>query len=116
MSYSSPSFLSLRASPAVTITSGAYSATKITFPGPVSNAHSGLLGVTVMFEALVATAVAELWLCSIGSDPTLDASYFFSGQSTTTGATWPLASWPGAQIRFKSGGTAGTIIANATAD
>lgn len=75
-----------------------------------------LLGVTALIEAAIANAVVELWLLKIGGDPTANGDYFFSGKSTTTGDTFPLASWPGAQLRVKSGGTAGNHIVNATAD
>lgn len=81
-------------------------------------AFENLLGVTVLVESGVAAAVVELWLLKRGGDPTNDAHFFNTGKSITASGseTWPLASWDGAQIRVKSGGTAGTLTASATAD
>jgi hypothetical protein len=81
-------------------------------------ARDALIGVTALIEQGVATAVVELWLLKRGGDPTNSAHFFNTGSSVTASgsATWPLASWDGAQLRCKSGGTAGTLIASATAD
>lgn len=74
-----------------------------------------MLGITVMIEALPATATLELWLLKAGADPTADANYFFH-DSTAVGKTYALAGYRGAQFRAKSGGTAGNLIATAVAD
>lgn len=112
-----PASFAIRQSFAVPVTSGQYA------PEVITLAHStaaltpiSLLGVTALIEALVASATVELWLLKIGGNSATSTDYFYAGKSTTTGDTWPLASWPGAQLRVKSGGTAGTCIVNATAD
>jgi hypothetical protein len=83
-----------------------------------AEAYESLIGVTALVEAGVAAAVVELWLLKRGGDPADDAHFFNTGKSITASGseTWPLASWDGAQLRVKSGGTAGTLIACATAD
>jgi hypothetical protein len=83
-----------------------------------NEAYQNLIGVTALIESGVATAVLELWLLKRGGDPTNDAHFFNTGKSlTASGAeTWPLASWDGAQLRAKSGGTAGSLVVSATAD
>lgn len=95
---------------------GTYASERLNLGAPGYDSHAGILGVTCMLEALVATATAELWLLKANGTIGTDADYFFSGLSTTVGATWPLASWPAAQIRVKSGGTSGTCTVNASAD
>lgn len=74
-----------------------------------------LLGVTALLESMPASSAAELWLLKAGGDPTTDADYFLYASSTSS-TTWSLASWKGAQVRVKSGGTAGTAIVNVAAD
>lgn len=100
----------------LTGTPGAYSATAITLLGGGSDAHAGLLGVTVLIEAPVASAIVELWLLSAGSDPSLPGSYFLYKTVSGSGDTFPLASWPAAQVRAQSGGTSGSLVINASAD
>jgi len=75
-----------------------------------------LSSVTVLVESAVATAVAELWLLKAGNsaDPTNDANYVLV-QTVTNGQTVNLADWRGAQIRVKSGGTAGSQVMSASA-
>lgn len=103
----------------VPLTSGNYAPERVRLAGgnPLVNAPA-LLGVTALIESNTATsAVLELWLQQPGQDPALDASYFNSGKSIVSGGeTWPLASWPGAQLRAKSGGTAGAMVVDAIAD
>lgn len=110
----------LRQSFTVPVTSGQYAPERIQLNAGSAGLISApaLLGVTALVEQAVASAIVELWLLGLqaGLDPTQDASYFYAGKSTATGDTFPLASWPGAQLRVKSGGTAGTQIVNATAD
>lgn len=74
-----------------------------------------LLGATALIEAAPASAALELWLLRVNGDPTNDADYHLY-DSTTASKTWPLASFPGAQLRAKSGGTAGSMTVSATAD
>ena len=110
---------SSRTSFAVPATSGTYAPERITFGSDnPSTPPDALLGLTSLLESAPAGAVVEVWLPKIGAAvPAADADYFFSGDSHTSGRiTVPLASWPGAQIRVKSGGTAGTAVVNATAD
>jgi hypothetical protein len=76
-----------------------------------------LLGVTMLLESGPAGCVAELWLLKYKGDPTNDAHWIYMGKSITAGGdTFPLASFYGAQIRVRSGGTAGSAIVTATAD
>jgi hypothetical protein len=74
--------------------------------------------VTALVEAAVATAVLELWMLKDGADPTQDASYFFystiANGAALGGATLDVAT-SHAQLRAKSGGTAGTLTASAKA-
>lgn len=105
----------------VPATNGNYATERISLASPSENAPSpGLLGVTIAPEpGGAADAVAELWLLQIGGDPTDDGDYFYSGKSVTSGGeatTIPLASYPGAQIRVKSGGTSGSLVVNVAAD
>lgn len=109
-------FPATRVSFTVPVTSGNYAPERITFAAQNTSCVSPpLLGVTVLEEAKVATATVELWLLKQGGDPTADASYFLYASSVGS-ATTPLASYPGAQLRVKSGGTAGSHIINASAD
>jgi hypothetical protein len=109
---------SARTSFTVPATSGQYATQRIQL-APPSAAVTGvpLYGVTALIESAPAGAVLELWLMRVEGDPATDASFFYSGKSITTGAeTWTLAGFPGAQIRVRSGGTGGTLVASATAD
>lgn len=76
---------------------------------------SPLLGVTALIESAPASAEIELWLLRLGGDPTNDAEFFFF-DTTASSKTWPLASFPGAQLRAKSGGNAGSMTVSASAD
>lgn len=112
---SAPSFVD-RKTFVVPVTAGNYAPEVITFAASANGSVSpGLLGVTVLVEAAVAAAVIELWLLKVGGDPTLNGSYFLH-QTLANGQTVALASYPGAQIRVKSGGTAGNCTINASAD
>jgi hypothetical protein len=100
----------------VPVTSGQYAPEFITFaPGNTNTVPISLIGVTTLVESNVATAKVELWLLQKGADPTASGSYFLFN-SDVGNATIALASYPGAQLRVKSGGTAGSMIVNATAD
>lgn len=126
----------------VTGVSGDYASEHITFGVHAATNSSGeadvsFIGVTALIEGnWPAGAQVELWLPQV-ADSTLaasdraDANYFFSGQVlgpagtalSPTGATasfgsatWPLAGWPGARIRVKSGGIPGAAYVSATAD
>ncbi len=122
--------------------SGDYAEERITFGVCSYNEGSGTadvsyLGVTALIEGgWPAGATVELWLPSV-ADANVSAAgrangnYFYAGlvlaQAGTayapTGATasfgsatWPLAGYPGAQLRVKSGGIAGSVYLSATAD
>lgn len=73
--------------------------------------------VTFAIEAGVAGAVYELWVLAfvgIGIGAAGDANYVPLFSSTVP-ITWTLAPWYGAQIRVKSGGTAGSAIIDVAA-
>ena len=100
-------------------TSGSYAPERIAF-GEVASGmpQESFQGVTVSVDTTVATMVVELWLPAFGSDfPRIDGDYKYAGKAiNATGAeTWALAGYPGAQIRVKSGGTAGAAVVSATA-
>lgn len=109
---------------AVPATSGQYAPERITFMPPAGPAGIrvdplDLVGVTALIESNTATgAVLELWLPKVGTvSPGVDADYVYSGKGITSGAeTWPLASYPGAQLRARSAGTAGSMAVSASAD
>lgn len=96
-----------------------YASEKITFGTHATGVpdQAVYVGITALVSAAPAGAVLELWLPKLGATD-LDSDYFFSGKSISgAGAeTWPLASWTGAQLRAKSGGTSGNMTVDATAD
>jgi hypothetical protein len=104
--------------------SGDYATETIVFGavGSPGTQEQSFMGVTALFEGSLAGASLELWLPHV-TDPTvtkaaqINVDYFFSGKSiVTTGAeTWPLAGYPGAMIRVKSGGPGGAIKVSASA-
>ncbi len=103
----------------VPATSGTYAPERITFGSASTNViPDALLGLTSLLESAPTGATVEIWLPKLGAAvPATDADYFYSGDSHTSGRlTVPLASYPGAQIRVKSGGTAGAAVVDATAD
>jgi len=81
--------------------------------------EDSFMGVTVSVDTSVATMVVELWLPKVGTvaGSIIDDDYKYSGKSIgATGAeTWPLAAYPGAQIRVKSGGTGGSAVLSGSA-
>lgn len=96
----------------VPVTNGNYAPEAIIFPGR----H---VSISVMVEALPASATIELWLLKAGLPPSSSvADYVYSGKNfTATGHTMvELASWSGLMLRAKSGGTAGTATVSAHAD
>lgn len=103
---------------------GSYAPEVMTFGVvPSTVIQDGLTGVTLLIETvgLATGAIFELWLPKVvgttDTPPDISTGYFNSGLSITAGAeTWALASYPGAQIRVKSAGVAGTAIANGSAD
>lgn len=104
----------------VPVTSGTYAPERITMY-PLEDAAAGILGAQVLVEAAIAATTIEMWMSKIGAtDLTADASYFLSSNTfsgAAAGSTyWPMVSWPAVQFRVKSGGTAGSLIVNATAD
>ena len=99
---------------------GSYAPERIQLNSQNASVKSELVErVTAVVEAVVATAVAELWLLKPGADPTNDANYALyssiANAAALGGATVELADAPGAQIRVKSGGTAGTVTISASA-
>ena len=102
---------------AVPAGAGAYAPERITFGAPSADVPArGLLGVTVLIESAPTGAEVELWLPKIGAAvPAVDADYFLF-QTISASATVALASYPGAQIRVKSGGTAGDCDVSVSAD
>jgi len=101
--------------------SGSYAPERIAF-GEVKSgqAPDSFQGVTAAVLTTVASATVELWLprVDIAGGTHLDTDYTYSGQAldAATGAeTFVLAGWPGAQIRVKSGGSAGTMVVSASA-
>ena len=82
-------------------------------------AQDSFQGITASVYTSVSGMVVELWLPRIGATPgsLIDGDYKYSGKSiTTSGAeTWPLAGYPGAQIRVKSTGSGGTAVVSCSA-
>lgn len=103
----------------VPVTSGQYAPERLSLASPsASNAQVSppLIGVTALIESAPASAAIELWLLKVGAtDPTADANFFLYDSSTAS-KTWPLASYRGAQLRAKSGGSAGNLVCSASAD
>jgi hypothetical protein len=97
-------------------TSGQYAPERIVMASPSSATLSpSLLGVTALIESAPASAAIELWLLRVGGDPTNDSDFFLYDSSASS-KTWPLASYRGAELRAKSGGTAGSMTVSASAD
>ena len=124
-------------------TSGNYAEEVITFGADADGqADLSFLGVTALIEsgasgsAWPSGATVELWLPEVaaaqvtGSDRS-PANYHYSGlvlsaagtayaptgaTASFGSATWPLAGYPGAQLRVKSGGVSGQGVVSATAD
>lgn len=130
---------------AVPLTSGDYAAERITFGAVSTGlAEQSFMGVTALIEsgptgaAGPSGAVVELWLPKVadsteGKASFDDADYHYAGlvvasprtavvSAVSTGATvsygsatWPLAGYPGAQLRVRSGGVAGSLVVSGTA-
>jgi hypothetical protein len=95
--------------------SGSYSAERIT----VGAVRSGMpedafQGITISVDTSVSGMSCELWLPRVGkaAGTLLDTDYKYTGKSigATGSETWALAGYPGAQIRVKSGGSAGSPV------
>jgi hypothetical protein len=109
--------LESRASFTVPAGAGSYAPERIQFNSQSTAVLSQrLTAVTALVESAVATAVTELWLLKAGisADPSSDANYFLAG-TLTNGVQFLLSDWRGAQIRVKSGGTAGSHVVSASA-
>jgi hypothetical protein len=121
----------------VPATSGNYAEGEITFGSTASGqAQGGLSGVSAVIEEIPASARVELWLGKISttSDPASDftaddyfyaglvlvparTSYSATGETASYGsATWPLAGYPSAKLRIRSGGVSGSAVISASAD
>ncbi len=76
-------------------------------------------GVTASVYASVTGMVVELWLPRFGATKgsMIDDDYKYTGKfiGATGAETWALAGYPGAQIRVRSGGTAGTATVSCSA-
>lgn len=117
---------------------GDYASERITFgPDSTGMPDGSFCGITALIEnGAPALVTVELWLAQVadsqvsGSDRT-DLQYHYSGlvlapagvayaptgaTASFGSATWPLAGWPGAQLRVKSGGSSGQMYLSATAD
>lgn len=101
-------------------TSGSYAPERIAF-GEVKSGQvlDTFQGVTASVYTSVTGMVVELWLPRADVTPGahIDGDYTFSGKSfgPSGGETWALAAYPGAQIRVKSGGSAGTAVVSGSA-
>lgn len=100
---------------------GQYAPERIRFTSASNVAAQARLGVTALLEAgSVAGAVAEIWLPKVDfTPPGVDADFSYSGFSateTTRAVTLALASYPGCEIRVRSGGTSGTATVSASSD
>lgn len=99
--------------------SGSYSGDRLTFgevkAGQVKESYQG---ITVNVDTSVASMVVELWLpkANATAGSMIDSDYTYTGKSigATGSETWALAGYPGAQIRVKSGGTAGSPVISAS--
>lgn len=103
----------------VPVTSGQYAPERIQLnTQSATDVQMEIRSVTALIESTVAAAVVELWLLEASADPALDASYslYATLATATGGATANLAGWRGAQIRVKSGGTAGSMVVSAVAN
>jgi hypothetical protein len=121
----------------VPATSGDYAEQEITFGASASGlAQGALLGVTAVIETIPANARVELWLSKVSTtaDPAsafatddyfyaglvlvpARTSYSATGETASYGsATWPLAAYPSAKLRIRSGGTSGGATISASAD
>lgn len=112
---------------AVPVTGGSYAPERLTFGDRAAGrSWDSFQGVTASVDETVAGMVVELWLPRVPmagdawttTGHRLDTDYKYSGQAldAATGAeTFTLAGWPGAQIRVKSGGTAGSAVVSGTA-
>lgn len=108
--------------------SGNYADQRLTFgAAKAGDLEQSFMGVTVLIESLPSGASIELWLPKVADGTRLaenrtDADYFFAGlacfpprvASAPAGitasfgsATWPLAGYPGAQLRILSAGPGG---------
>jgi hypothetical protein len=99
---------------------GSYAPERLTL-FPISDSHAGILGVMLLIEAAIAASTVEVWMASAtATDYTADVSFFLSSNTLSgaaaASAIFAMASWPAVQLRVKSGGTAGSLIVNASSD
>ncbi len=71
--------------------------------------------VAILIETLVATSTVELWLLRVDGDSANDGHYIFAKSFSAAGLQdlVILSPWRAAQIRAKSGGTAGSSAVSA---
>jgi hypothetical protein len=88
----------------VPVTSGNYAPEKLDLGG------RAVLELSLLIEALPAGAALEVWFLRVSGDPTNAAHYVLGKSFNATGLQdmIPLASWPGVELRVKSGGASGT--------
>lgn len=99
----------------VPVTSGNYAPEVIDFSSQNASITSEeLASVLILVAATVAAAVLELWLLDVGTDATNAGNYHLFGP-LTSGTVVNIPNWRGAQIRAKSGGTSGSLVASASA-
>lgn len=105
-----------RASFTVPAGAGAYAPEEIYLKLPESNVPAGLYDLVsqlrILIEALIATAVVEVWILRMGGDPSSAGDWFNSGISQNAAglsALIEMSSAAGIKLRAKSGGTAGNM-------
>lgn len=106
--------------------SGNYANERITFgaakAGDIESAFREISALVEGPGAILAGASLELWLPKVADGTMLaenrtDADYFNSAVTPQTVqglARWQLSTWPGAQLRVKSGGTGGVVTVSAS--
>jgi hypothetical protein len=85
---------------------------KVLEPSSAGGLYHKIRTLRILIEALIATAVVEVWVLRVGGDPTNAAHWFFSGVSHNAVGLSPLielAGWAAVKLRVKSGGTAGNM-------
>jgi hypothetical protein len=103
----------------VPATAGQYAPERLTLAAAAGTITPAINAITAVAESAAANSVTEIWLPKSGAAvPPTDADFFVSAFSVTGASadTFALAGVRGAQIRVRSGGTAGTTVVSATAN